>query len=60
MAKTPAAHVTPYRLVVEPKGHPGDHDDQEGGDVDGDDVVRDLPLKGHGQLQATVASWEEK
>ena len=46
--------------MVEPEGHPGHHDDEEGGDVDGDDVVRDLPLEGHGQLKATVASWNEK
>ena len=34
-------------LVVQPEGHPGDTDDHEGGDVDGDDVVGDLPLELH-------------
>ena len=30
------------RLVVQPEGHPGDTDRHEGGDVDGEDVVRQL------------------
>ena len=30
------------RLVVQPEGHPGDADRHEGGDVDGEDVVRQL------------------
>ena len=42
--------------MVEPEGHPGDHDDHEGWDVDGDDVVGQLPLEGHVNSQATVVT----
>jgi len=42
--------------VVQPEGHPRDHDDHEGGDVDGDDVVRQLPLERHVDSQAAVVT----
>ena len=35
------------RLVVQPEGHPGHTDRHEGGDVDGEHVVAELPLELH-------------
>ena len=35
------------RLVIQPEGHPGDTDDHEGGDIDGDNIVGYLPLELH-------------
>ena len=46
-----------YRLVVKPEGHPRDHDDHERGDVDGDDVVGQLPFERHVHSQATVVPY---
>ncbi len=43
-----------YRIMVQPEGHPGDHDDHQGGDVDGDDVVGDLALESHVHSQTAV------
>ena len=40
--------------MVQPEGHPGHTDDHEGGDVDGDNVVRDLPLELHVYWEAAV------
>ena len=34
-------------LVVQPEGHPGHTDRHEGGDVDGEHVVAELPLELH-------------
>ena len=33
--------------MVQPERHPGHTDRHEGGDVDGEDVVRQLPLELH-------------
>ena len=46
--------------MVQPEWHPGDHDDHEGRDVDGDDVVRDLTLERHIHREATVLSCKMK
>ena len=40
--------------MVQPEGHPGHADDHEGGHVDGDDVVGDLPLEFQINTQAAV------
>ena len=40
--------------MVNPKWEPGDHDNHEGREVDGDDVVADLPGEQKVHLQATV------
>ena len=40
--------------MVQPEGHPGDTDDHEGGDVDGDHVVGHLPLELHVDREAAV------
>ncbi len=42
--------------MIEPEGHPGDHDDHEGRDVNGDDVVRQLTLERHVHCQTTVVA----
>ena len=38
----PQGHPRRHRLVVQPEGEPGDKDDHEAGDVDGQDVERKL------------------
>ncbi len=45
-----------HRFVVQPEGHPGYHDNEEGGDVDGDDVVGDLPPESHVHGEAAVGA----
>ena len=40
--------------MVQPEGHPGDADRHEGGDVDGEHVVGQLPLELHVHGQAGV------
>ena len=40
--------------MVQPEGHPGDADRHEGGDVDGEDVVRQLSLELHVDREAAV------
>ena len=42
------------RLVVKPEGEPGDQDDHESGDVDGEDVEGELPGKHQVHLEAAV------
>ncbi len=42
--------------MVQPEGHPGYHDDEEGGDVDGDDVVGDLPPESHVHGEAAIGA----
>ena len=44
--------------MVQPEGHPGHADDHEGGHVDGDDVVGDLPLEFQINTQAAVFAFE--
>ena len=44
--------------MVQPEGHPGHADDHEGGHVDGDDVVGDLPLEFQINTQAAVFSFK--
>jgi len=50
--------VTPdnnsYGFVIKPEGHPRNHNDHEGRDVDGDDVVGQLTLERHVDCQTTV------
>lgn len=46
--------------MVQPEGHPRDHHDHEGGEVDGDDVVGYLPLEAHDHRQAAVLACEER
>ena len=41
-------------LGVNPEGEPGDDDEHAGGDVDGEHVVRELPLQGQLHQQAAV------
>ena len=40
--------------MVQPEGHPGDTDRHEGGDVDGEDIVRQLSLELHVDREAAV------
>ena len=40
--------------MVQPEGHPGDADRHEGGDVDGEDIVRQLSLELHVDREAAV------
>ena len=48
--------LTWRRVVVEPERDPRDADDHEGGDVDGHDVVGELPLQRHLHAQAAVVA----
>ena len=43
--------------MINPEWEPGDDDDHEGGEVDGDDVVADLPVEQEVYLQTTVLPW---
>ena len=49
-----------YGFVIEPEWHPGDHDDHEGRDVDGDDVIGQLTLERHVDRQTTVIAWKKR
>ena len=42
------------RFVIDPEGEPGDDDDHESGEVDGDDVVAHLPGEQEVHLEAAV------
>ena len=42
--------------MVQPEGHPGDTDRHECGNVDGENVVRELSLKLHIHRETTVYS----
>ena len=42
--------------MIQPEGHPRDHDDHERGDVDGDDVVRKLTIESHVHGQTAVVA----
>ncbi len=53
---------SPHRLVIDPEGHPGDDDDHEAGDVDGDDEEGELPGEGQLNPQAAIGAcgWGKK
>ena len=40
--------------MVQPEGHPRGEDDDDGGEVDGEEVVGDLTLESHVHRQAAV------
>ena len=42
--------------MIQPERHPRHHDNEEGWDVDGDDVIRDLALESHVHSQAAVTA----
>ena len=43
-------------LIAKPEGKPGDQDDHEAGDVDGEDVEGELPGKHQVHLETAVFS----
>ena len=47
-------HIRAKYLGVDPEVEPGDDDEHAGGDVDGEHVVRELPLQGQLHQQAAV------
>ena len=40
--------------MVQPEGHPGGEDDDDGGEVDGEEVVGDLAFESHVHGEAAV------
>ena len=42
--------------MVQPEGHPGHADDHECGDIDGDNVIRELSLELHVHAQTGIGS----
>ena len=51
-------YITTFRyLGVDPEGEPGDDDEHAGGNVDGEHVVRELPLQCQLHQQAAVLPW---
>ena len=46
--------LTTNRFVINPEWEPGHDDDHQSGEVDGDDVVADLPGEEKVHLQAAV------
>ena len=56
----PQGHPRRHRLVVQPEGEPGDEDDHEAGDVDGEDVEGELPGEHQVHLQAAVGAWPSR
>ena len=52
--------ILTHRLVVEPERHPRGEDDDDGGEVDGEEVVGDLTLEGHVHRQAAVLPWNRQ
>ena len=49
-----ARQKTLRNLRINPEGEPGDDDEHAGGDVDGEHVVRELPLQRQLHQQAAV------
>ena len=47
----------PYCFIVKQEGEPGHHHDHEAGDVDGDNVERQLPCKYQVHSETAVFTW---
>ena len=56
----PQRHPGRHRPVVQPEGDPGDDDQHAGGNVDGEQVVRELALEDEDNLETTVFTWRER